>query len=71
MIVTATQIFLVANLAYCFTGSHIAGNFSAAKRHIELELKKRAFHEEYPLINMADDHPLEFYWLPPYYPSRM
>jgi len=51
--------------------SHIAGNVTLSKRQIDQELERRKFHEEIPLIYMAEDHPLEFYWLKPYYPSRM
>lgn len=48
----------------------LSASISAEKHSIDLELKKRSFHDENPLIYMADDHPLEFYWLRPYYPSR-
>lgn len=32
---------------------------------------KRGFHEELPLIYVADDdHPSDHYWTKPYFPSR-
>lgn len=34
-------------------------------------LQKRANHRESPLIYYGDDHPLEYYWTKPYYPSRL
>lgn len=34
-------------------------------------LNKRGYHEELPLIYMAeDDHPSEHFWTKPYYPTR-
>lgn len=48
----------------------MADNFTALQQEITFELKKRGLHEEFPLIFMANDHPLEYYWLPPYFPSR-
>lgn len=33
-------------------------------------LEKRGLHEEDPLIFVADDHPLEYYWTRPEFPSR-
>lgn len=48
------------------------------KTHLDLTynetvhaLQKRGYHEEAPLIYVADDHPLEYYWTRPEYPSRM
>lgn len=70
MFPTTRLVILSVFVACCMARSGFANNFTTAKLSIVLELQKRGFHEEFPLIYMADDHPLEFYWLPSYYPTR-
>lgn len=65
-------VFLLSllTLSECVEVGDILRHFSHTLSSMKVELQKRGVHEEHPLIYIADDHPLEHYWTPPYYPSR-
>lgn len=62
--------FLIFGPVWVLEYGVIADHLDYTYNETHEELKKRGFHEEPPLIYIADDHPLEHYWLAPYYPSR-
>lgn len=72
-------ILLVPILVWLLHHGHIQSHVVKALAEVKDQLvkrqlgglDKRGFHEESPSYYVSDDSILEFYYLLPYYPSRM
>lgn len=62
---------LLARRAFLLKYGEILNHIGYTANATFHELSKRGLHEDNPLLYQAENHLLEYYLLPPHYPSRM